>query len=109
MPYRSGLPSFIIPSANRLRRIFNHIDIFPFNNFHYRIHFGALAKQMDGHYRFCSRTDFLTYLVSVEVESFWIDVDKYWTGAEPCDYSGCGKERVSSSDHFVSRTSSNRH
>ena len=106
MPYRSGLPSFIIPRSNRLRRIFDHMDAFAFNNFHNRVHFGALAEQMDGHYRFCPRSDFLTYLGTVEVESFWIDIHKNRTGTEPCDHAGGGKERVSRSDHFVSRSAS---
>ena len=60
MPYRSGLPSLIIPSTNRLRRIFDHMDTFALQ-LPESDPFGALAEQMDGHYRFCPRSDFLTY------------------------------------------------
>ena len=61
MPYRSGLPSFIIPSANRLGRIFDHMDTFAFHNLHNWIHLGALAEQMHGHDCFGPRSYFLTY------------------------------------------------
>src|SRR5262245_2548433 len=100
MAYGSGLPPFIIPRSNRLRRIFDHMDASAFNDFHNRVHFGASAEQMHGYYRLCPRSDLLTYCVATEVKSFWIDVYKDGTGAKPCDHAGRGKERVSRSDYF---------
>src|SRR5262245_17093195 len=105
----SGLPSFIISRSYRLGRIFDHMDTFAFNNLYNRTRFGALAEQMDRQYRFCSRSDFFLNLSTVEVEGFWIDIDKYRTGAKPCDYAGSGKERVSRSNHFVFGSDPNRH
>src|SRR5215813_12030420 len=45
---RSSTPSPIIPCAKCLSCIFDDINAFAFNNFHNRVHFGALAEQMDG-------------------------------------------------------------
>src|SRR5262249_24259015 len=92
MPYRPSLPSFIIPSPNRLSRIFNHIDTFAFNDLNNRVHGRALAEQMDGHDRFCPRSDFFTYLGTVEVESFRINIHKYRAGTEPCDHTDSSEE-----------------
>src|SRR5215470_3540319 len=60
MSYRSGLFSFVLLRSDRLRRIFDYMNTFALGDFHNRSHFGALTKQMDGHYRFCPRGDFLS-------------------------------------------------
>src|SRR5262249_46219264 len=109
VPYRSGLPSFSIRSANCLGRVFDHIYTSALSNFDNRIHLYALAKQMHRHDCFGPRSDFLSHRHTVKVECFWIDIHKYRASAEPRDHASCCKERVSSRDHFVSGSGPDRH